>query len=323
MRSGILRKAALLAMLAVVLAVLMDYLVFTGDAGEVIRQYMELDSAGNVQSSKAAFRSYTYQLTEKTDVLEWSTDNYSAVMGQALADAAYAEYLLYQDEKMANHGGTGFGSWVYLTWFRRIAELNRAGQTFDDMYSREEVGSSPGSTAWCAMFYSCMAQAVQRGGTEVLLYGALCEALYSKYSMTDAYVVFCEDSYLMEHLQGAGKGEDSFYEYVVGCSGNSVDKGTVQEKIEVVRVEDFVPQPGDLVFFHWSTDSVSVGKWITHIGIVYSYDQETGNVTVIEGNRNGNHNAMRSEVARTEYQDDAENWALSKKNFVGYVRPVY
>lgn len=317
MRSRIFEKVTLLVLIAIVLAVLMEYFMFTGNAGEVIRQYMELDSAGNVQSSKAAFRNYTYQVTEQAETMMGKVDNHPSVIGQALADAAYGEYLTYQREK-EKHKGKNFGSWIYTKWFDIIPKLDADRKTYDDEFEREE--STSDGRAWCAIFYSCMAQAVQRGQGGALLYGSLCEKLYGQYCVTDAYVVATKSSYLIEHLESAGKGVDDFYGYVAKyCEDISV----ARNKIAFVEQDSFMPQPGDLVFFHWSSDTVSVDKWITHIGIVYSYDMETGSVTVIEGNRNGNHIATKSEVACTVYQDDAELRALDKKNFVGYVRPAY
>lgn len=319
MKSKVLGKVVLLVLAAVVVAVLVEYFVFTGDVGEVIKQYMELGSAGNVMSSKEIFKNYEYQVVEQVEAEQVVDKGAGSVRGQALADVAYNEYQLYQQEK-EKHNGNNFGSWVYADWYAKRVYLNNKGVTYDSISDREDY--TVGSEAWCAMFYSCVVQAVQRSNTGALLYGARCEELYARYCSSGAELVLFADSYLVEHLKRKGKTEEQLYEYVaLQCSGLSSD--VVRNSVEFVDGGSYVPFPGDLVFFHWNTDSVEGSRWITHIGIVYEYDTQTGYATVVEGNRNGNHNATRSEVACVVYKDNAEHWSQDKKNFIGYVRPAY
>jgi len=316
-----------LVLLAVVIAVVMDYVMFTGDSGKVIQDYMSLNSAEVVSSSKTAFVRYSYQVAQQGEQIPEGGIDYSVQtsMGQALADAAYAAYEEYREEK--DRRGRKFGSWYYATWFQKISDLNRRGVTFD----RESMGFVEDGNAWCAMFYSCMAQSIQRREEGPLLYNARCENLVALYCGTDADVCLFTDSYFASHLM-AGIGGDLKGQVAQRLSGvvSNLSVGTVQGKLMQMELGQYQFCPGDLVFFHWKNDSAepSANRWITHIGIVCAYDETTGNVTVVEGNRNsGGAGARNSEVACTTYYDFAENnatsWELSKKNFMVLVRPAY
>ena len=60
---------------------------------------------------------------------------------------------------------------------------------------------------------------------------------------------------------------------------------------------DYVPNPGEMLEFDWEADGE-----VDHIGIVESYDPETGIVTTLEGNSSDS-------VARREY--DVNDWRIA------------
>ncbi|MCR4783595.1 MAG: CHAP domain-containing protein, partial [bacterium] len=60
---------------------------------------------------------------------------------------------------------------------------------------------------------------------------------------------------------------------------------------------DYVPNPGEMLEFDWEADGE-----VDHIGIVESYDPETGIVTTLEGN-------SADSVARREY--DVNDWRIA------------
>lgn len=307
------RKILWGCILGVVLAVCMDYFLFAGDASVLVQQYMMLGAAGYVSSSKEAFANYGYLVSEQQKMLEAEKPDVPA-MGQALADAAFFEYQLYQAEK-ARTGGRGFGQWIYYDWYSSIAKLNAV----QEVYSGDRQNYRTSNDAWCARFYSCMAQSVQRSNTGPLLYGENCKQLLGQYCLAGAQVVLLTDSYFVEHM----KGREDCWDLLYREMGVSIEES--HENIYFSETMSFEPMHGDLVFFHWRSDTVDSGdRWVTHIGIVYDYDAETGAVYVIEGNRNSNgRGAAYSEVSMFEYVDEAQGWSSDKRNFIGYVRPRY
>lgn len=320
-------KVFKLVLFAVILAVIVDYVMFTSDGGKVVQEYMALNSAEVVSSSKTAFVGYSYQIAQQGELIREGVIDYEVqtTMGQALANAAYAAYEEYQEEKARR--GRKFGSWYYATWFNRISELNSGGITFD----RESMGFSEGSDPWCAMFYSCMAQSIQRREAGPLLYNAGCENLTALYCATGAQMFLFTDSYFASHLAvGAGDSLTGRVAQRLSRTASSVNTGTVRGKLVERELGQCQFYPGDLIFFHWKTDSAepNAGRWVTHVGIVCAYDEATGDVTVVEGNRNsGGAGARHSEVACTVYHDYAEgdttHWATDKRNFMVLVRPAY
>ena len=79
------------------------------------------------------------------------------------------------------------------------------------------------------------------------------------------------------------------------------ERGQFQER-------DFIPRPGDIVFFDWESDGLDGLE--DHVGIVEACDGET--VYTIEGNTNGG----LGEVARHQYP-------IGYYEIFGYCTPLY
>ena len=170
----------------------------------------------------------------------------------------------------------------YVTWLLEVAS-GEVGYTED--HGRSKYGEWAGDAAaqWCAEFQCwCVDQVDQRRGTELL------RKVYPFYtsSNTGRSWFIREGRYVVRK----GKVEDWGYQWLKGQDS-------------FIRSGDYIPQPGDWVFFNWTggtdTEHVALVEYCTR-------DTETGKVLihVIEGN-------LPVAVARNTYD-------LNSSSILGY-----
>ena len=149
----------------------------------------------------------------------------------------------------------------YVTWLLETAEAE-LGYTEDHGWTKFGEWSGDGYAQWCAEFLCwCVDQVDQQHGTSLL------RNIFPKYSGTntgrDWYIA--QGRYVARngHIDGVG------YEWLKGSD-------------HFLQVGEYIPQPGDWVFFTWTSNTDT-----DHVAMVeYCTRDDAGEVTihVIEGN---------------------------------------
>lgn len=279
-------------LIGLLIAILLDIVLLSivcivdSETDALARAYIELSSGGKVLNTKDKFREYTqYVQNQKSE--ENEGDGYSAgsTLREAIVSAAESELEIYMESmKIGVVGGRR-----YILWYDLLDKLDSTGVSYEEYLTQNPKASGWWVERfdrgvydnWCAIFTSSVLQKAGAVKSGNVVTDSSCRSMVNKSAKNGQQVLIMASSHVAL---------DSLSVFHKSCGLDSES---------YAPVEDYTPEPGDVVIFTSDEDSDT-----THVGIVVSVNEEKDVFEYIHGNTFGENSqrghANTTIVARTE-----------------------